>query len=318
MTTISYRPAEEADLPAIAELFNAGNRADGIAQVVEAGELAEELSTERTAMATDTMVAVAGDAVVGMVFTAYLPSETVHERCFIGGAVAPTHRGQGIGRELMEWAVGHATELLRSSERDLPKRIHVETEEQRVADQRLFARFGFQPVRWFEELRRPLTDLPPRVEVEGVSIVPWPDDRDEELLSVRNASFADHWGSTPISPTSWHDQIHGFGSRPDLSFIAVDGDGRAVGISVNARYEADDEVTGRRDGWIMTLGTLAEWRGRGIASALITASLEAFAAAGLTHAALGVDSDSPTGAARLYRALGFEPAERSCRYQIEL
>jgi mycothiol synthase len=315
---VTYRPAEEADLPAIAELFNAANRADGVTQVVDPTELAEELASERTSMATDTLVATAGDAVVGFVFTAYLPSETVHERCFIGGSVAPAHRGQGIGRALMEWAVPHATELLEASDRDLPRRIHVETEEQRVADQRLFARFGFQPVRWFEELRRPLTDLPPRVDVDGIAIVPWPDDRDDELLSVRNAAFADHWGSTPVSPASWHHQIHGFGSRPDLSFIAVDADDRAVGISVNARYEADDEVTGRRDGWIMTLGTLAEHRGRGIASALIAASLHAFAADGLTHAALGVDSDSPTGAARLYRSLGFQPAERSCRYQLEL
>jgi ribosomal protein S18 acetylase RimI-like enzyme len=173
-------------------------------------------------------------------------------------------------------------------------------------------------VRWFEELRRPLTDLPPPGEVDGITIVPWPDERDDELLSVRNAAFADHWGSTPISPATWNDHTHGFGSRPDLSFIAVDADDRAVGISVNARYEADDEVTGRRDGWIMTLGTLAEYRGRGIASALIVASLHAFAAADLTHAALGVDSDSPTGAARLYRALGFQPAERSCRYQLEV
>ena len=86
----------------------------------------------------------------------------------------------------------------------------------------------------------------------------------------------------------------------------------------NARYEADDEVTGRRDGWIMTLGTLAEWRGRGVASALISASLDAFAAAGLTHAALGVDSSSPTGAARLYRSLGFETAARSVMYHLDV
>jgi mycothiol synthase len=316
--SVSYRPAVDADLSAVVALINASNRADGVAELLERSELAGEWSGDRTAMATDTWLAVDGDSCVGVAYTVHLPSETVHERCIIHGTVAPDRRGQGIGRALMTWAIDHATELLRSSGRDLPRRIQVEADDQHVADQRLFVALGFEPVRWFEELRRPLTDLPAAATLEDVVIVPWPDDRDEELLEVRNASFADHWGSTPTSPSAWHHQLHGYASRPDLSFIAVDGDDRPVGICVNARYESDDEVTGRRDGWIMTLGTLAPWRGRGIASALLGASLHAFAGAGLTHAALSVDGDSPTGAARLYRALGFEQARRSTRFQLEV
>ena len=49
------------------------------------------------------------------------------------------------------------------------------------------------------------------------------------------------------------------------------------------------------------VGTLEPYRGRGTASALMTRSLIAFAAEGLTHAALNVDVDGPTSAARLYR-----------------
>jgi len=58
------------------------------------------------------------------------------------------------------------------------------------------------------------------------------------------------------------------------------------------------------------------WRGRGVASALVVRSLQAFEAAGLSHAALGVDGDNPTGAAHLYRSLGFEPHRRSVTYEI--
>ena len=36
------------------------------------------------------------------------------------------------------------------------------------------------------------------------------------------------------------------------------------------------------------------------------------------HAVLEVDSANPTGAARLYRALGFESLHRSVTYQIEV
>ena len=38
--------------------------------------------------------------------------------------------------------------------------------------------------------------------------------------------------------------------------------GRIVGLSLNHRYVADDELIGRSDGWISTLAALAEWRGR--------------------------------------------------------
>ena len=203
MATVTYRPAGEADVPALAELFNASNRADGIPEVLDATELAEELSGERTSMATDTWVAIDGGVPVGVVYTVYLPSETVHERCIVHGTVTPEHRGRGIGRELMAWAIEHGSELLESSGRDLPRRIVVDAHEQRTGDQRLFARLGFRPVRWFEELRRPLGEVPPRADVDGVSIIGWPDGRDDELLDVRNAAFADHWGSTPTSPDAW-------------------------------------------------------------------------------------------------------------------
>jgi hypothetical protein len=38
----------------------------------------------------------------------------------------------------------------------------------------------------------------------------------------------------------------------------------------------------------------------------------------LTHASLGVDSDSPTGAAKLYRGLGFELSQRLITRQITI
>ena len=61
---------------------------------------------------------------------------------------------------------------------------------------------------------------------------------------------------------------------------------------------------------------LREWRHRGIGSALIERSLRAFAAEGLTHAMLGVDTENQTGAVALYRALGFEPLTQSTTFEL--
>ncbi|HET9442577.1 MAG TPA: hypothetical protein VFO65_04595 [Acidimicrobiales bacterium] len=51
---------------------------------------------------------------------------------------------------------------------------------------------------------------------------------------------------------------------------------------------------------------------------MIARSLASFAAAGMSHALLDVDTDNPTGAARLYRDLGFEPLRRSTTFQVEV
>ena len=54
----------------------------------------------------------------------------------------------------------------------------------------------------------------------------------------------------------------GYGSRLDLSFIALDEEGAVVAHCLNKRFEADDELLGRSDAWIDNLGTLRAWRGR--------------------------------------------------------
>jgi mycothiol synthase len=151
-----------------------------------------------------------------------------------------------------------------------------------------------------------------------VRIDPWPD-TDEETLAVRNATFADHRGSMAVSADVWDEVVHGHGGRPDVSFVAVDeASGRLVGICLNQAYPEDEAVTGRKDGIIATLGTLRDARGRGVATALIAASLRAFVGAGFTHAALDVDAENPSGAFQLYRGLGFEPDHRSISFDLPL
>ena len=91
-----------------------------------------------------------------------------------------------------------------------------------------------------------------------------------------------------------------------------------VGVCRNGHFPGDEAVTGRRDGWIMSVSVIRSHRKRGIASALIVASLEAFKRAGLTHSALGVDSENRTGAYRLYERLGYRAVNRSVVYERRL
>ena len=306
------------DLAAMVELHRRADAHDGIERVLEVDELAADLDDEHVVRATDVRVAEIGGRLAGYAYTYHLPSEIREERCYIFGAVDPELRGRGAGTALMRWGIDRATEQLWSSGRDLPRYVRADADARVVSAHHLFARMGMREVRYTDNLRRPLTDLPPAPALPGVRIVPWPVERSEEIRAAKNEAFADHWGSTPTSPHHWAQMTIGFGARLDLSFVALDDDDRVVAHCLNSRFEADDEVTGRREAWIDNLGTLREWRGRGIASALIAHSLHAFARDGLTDASISVDSENPTGAARLYRSLGFEPSARSITHEIEL
>jgi ribosomal protein S18 acetylase RimI-like enzyme len=103
----------------------------------------------------------------------------------------------------------------------------------------------------------------------------------------------------------------------DLSDIALAGD-EVIGYTINEHYPEDEELLGRRDGWIGTLGVARQHRGRGVATSLIASSIDRFRKAGLTHASLGVDADNPTGAHRLYYRLGFDLEKRSVIHELEV
>ncbi len=321
VSSVELRPIAEADYEAIHELHLRSEGHDGVPRVLSMEELKEDLDGGLVDLAEDTRVAVlvdesGGRTLAGYAFTHHLPSEVRLERCYIVGQVEPTLRRQGIGRALMEWAVPRATDQLRSSGRELPRFVRVGHYDFQLGSQRLFETIGFVPVRYFVDLIRSLSDLPEVVVPDGINVIPWPLDRSEDIRQAKNVAFADHWGSTPQGRKGWELMIGGSAARLDVSFVATDEKDRVVGHCFNTRYEHDDETLGRREGWVANIGTLPEVRGRGVASALISTSLAAFAAQGWTHAALDVDGDSPTGAFRLYRSLGFEPSTRSITYEI--
>lgn len=318
------RPLTMDDIPAMVEVVNRGNVADGIPQVVAADELVEDLSGDAYDLARRSQAAVAADGtLVGFSTVEHTPAAELgfdEQTCHVDGSVDPRWRRQGIGTSLLGWSVECSTGVLRAADDDLPKRIRFGVHEAVPDIATIAGRAGFVPVRWFEDLVRSLDgELPAPTEVDGLRIERWPIGRDEELREVKNEAFRDHWGSSRSTAQEWQVQLHGHTGRPGLSFVAYDeASGAPVALLVTARFPDDDAVLGRVDGWVQTLATLRPWRGRGVGSTLIAHALRAYVDEGFTHASIGVDSENPSGAARLYRNLGFELDRRAVVFQLEL
>jgi mycothiol synthase len=180
---------------------------------------------------------------------------------------------------------------------------------------RLLALEGFRPVRSFHEMVRdglsdvPEVPLPDRLEMRPVD----PADH-RRIFDAEAEAFRDHWGAR-----EWTDAIFdGIFSAPDLDTslwrVAWDGD-EVAGVCANWVYPEENERLGVSRGWLEQVSVRRPWRRRGVARALVAASLRAFADRGLTSAALGVDANNPTGAVALYEGLGFRIHKPATSYR---
>jgi mycothiol synthase len=83
-------------------------------------------------------------------------------------------------------------------------------------------------------------------------------------------------------------------------------------------WEADTVATGVRDTRFMLIGTLRDYRKRGVAGGLIGHALRSAADQGYGKASLSVDSANPSGAFGIYEKAGFAPKKRYVRWALDV
>lgn len=307
---LTWSPWTAEDLKDVSTLLTSVEATDQPSERHSLEELEEDFGSQTYDLGRDCLLARdrAGE-VVAIARAICTDSDVAVRRALLAGAVRPDRRGEGIGRVVMAWQVAHARAWFNEHQRPEHEtlRLSVFADSQAQAEHRLAERFGLAKARFFAELTLRLPDEaiePP--EVPGIELRPWRVASPESTLAVRNAAFRDHWGSVDRPLTGWLEQQRATSFRPDWSFVAVDPTSdEVVAFLMSSAYEQDWEPQGYTSGYVDLLGTLRDYRGRGIASALITAAMRAFQQAGMDAAEIGVDSESETGAFDLYTSMGF-------------
>jgi mycothiol synthase len=291
-----------ADVEALAELTNHLAEVDRTEEVYTPELLAEELAEHGFTPETDSWAVWDGSNLVafGRALVSLTPDHEGRARCWLSGGVHAEHRGRGIGRALMDRMEHRALALASERHPGVSAYLRASGGLEGSSVRRMLASRGYAVVRYFNDLERPLPGDPlPEVEVDGAVLMSTTDEQEEAVRTAHNAAFRDHWGTAEITPEQWRHYWHSSAGRPALSTVAVDDEGRVLAYVLASQF-----VPGRLH--VTIVGTVPDARGRGLAGACLVRTLRLGIETGVfTAAQLDVDSDSLTGATRLYERLGF-------------
>jgi mycothiol synthase len=223
-------------------------------------------------------------------------SKGVHIETWV--TVHPEWRRRGIGTRLADLAEARALELVDRAPEGTRVTAQAWVNARRDGVRDLVRARGYRQARTFWRMLIEMGDEAPAGPVwpNGVSVRAYDPAADAlATFAASEEAFSDHWGHVPSTFEEWSKRTRGDTFDPSLWFLAMDGE-EIAGTSLCATY--------LDMGWIGTLGVRRPWRGRGLGEALLRHSFVEFHRRGRRRVALGVDSDSLTGATRLYERAG--------------
>ena len=305
----------KVDYPFMLAVAQASNRADRISESASLEDV-ERVCTPREGFdpAQDVLLAVgagvqeAGSpSVIGYSRVGWYSGLEDTRLYYQISFLLPEWRGQGVWQamvqqnelRLREIAAGHP-----STTRRLLQAWATDTQLEWIS---VLESQGYQAVRFFFNMLHRLEEIPDRPLPAGLEVRPvgpeqlrsiW-DVQKEETRDLFEA-VAEDW--TEDKYQAWLDcPSH----TPHLWQVAWDGD-QVAGMVLTRIDEAENEKRGRKRGYTEHIFVRRPWRKRGLASALIAASLRVLKAHGMNEAELGVDSENQSGALGLYQRLGYQ------------
>lgn len=320
-TGITGRPLQVSDAEQIAQI----QREMELREPADLHESVEEIIEELTSPMVDLPAASLGlfdgDQLIGYAGVSAMHDDTVFKAYLVGGLRTAWTR-RGIGSQLVRIAQDQAVAWRDRVAPGLPGEFGLWAESQRSSLLALAESLGYETWRYFYRMQR---DLEQEVQLDAppadFDLRPYRREDSEGVRAARNKAFADHWGSLHSSQERWTAHMTGAEAfRPELSFVATFTEssapddaqpGDVAAFVMSEEFAGETAARGFRTAYVALVGTVRAARGRGLASVLLGRQLQAAREAKFRYAELSVDSDSPTGAGRIYERSGFVELDRN-------
>lgn len=295
----TLRAATLEDAGALAELFNAVTLDEvGVAWTDEA-DMRADIAAPGFDLSNDAALVLdeAGRLDAGFLLH---PDGSPVTTVLAIGLVRPDSTGRGLGTFITLLAEEHARRKIPAETPSGRFTVRTTRFVQNELAAKLFRDLGYERVRTWWRMTIALGREGPAGSLPaGLEIAPFdPDQGSRRAFDALVEAFRDHWGEGMGGYEDWVDRIVE-GSASRFVLIASAGDEIAGVLVGRAGLAADPEA-----GSVEELGVRRPWRGRGVGLALLHLAFDEFRRRGLSRARLTVDSESPTGATRLYERAG--------------
>ena len=239
-----------------------------------------------------------------------------HVEVFALGVVGLAWHGRGVGAWILGENERRAHRFLELALAGARVVIHAGALADEPAVGALLSAAGYHEIRRFQLMRVDFVDNPPAPNVPaGIRIDQFDPELDiADAFDAHREAFADHWGETEETLEEFrHWLIDTAQFDRELSLLARDGP--VVAGYLFAWPDAEEDPS---RGYVAALGTRRSYRGRGIAEALLRHVFRTLLGRGKRGCDLHVDSDSLTGATRLYERVGMTAHPRFATWEKEL
>jgi len=306
----TVRPAAMDDLKPVLALINAREIEDrGTARTTEE-DLRHTWQASHFTLASDTWVVLTPEGNI----VAYADLFDIeHVRLYVFICVSPDYYGQGIRTHLLHFAEKRASQIAVEAPPDQRVSLEAQIVETNKAEQQFFAQAGYTVVRSSWRMGITLHEPPSPPELPtGITLHTFRLGQDDHAtFHAFNEAFRDLWGFVPVNFEYWsHETIKKEDFDPTLWFLAWDGD-EIVGLSC-CNYRPSNI------GWVDDLAVRRPWRRNGVGLALLLRSFAEFYRRGTPDVQLSVDSQSLTGATRLYKRAGMHVIYSNLTYEKEV
>lgn len=234
------------------------------------------------------------------------------------GFLMPAWRKMGIRAAQLRWSENRMREIAANQPGKNASFFRTWAQDNEEDWLRIIGDVGFTPERYFYSMVRPDLEnipdlaLPAGLEVRSVQ----PEDY-RKVWKAEEEAFRDHWGATEWKEEWYQEWIESPTFTPGLWQVAWDRDEVAGGV-LNYIDVNENKSMQRKRGYTEDIFVRRPWRRRGLAKALIANSLKVLKAQGMEEAALGVDTENPSGALGLYEVMGFRQYRREIAFKKPL